>query len=71
MMGGISFDNIPEGAMDRPALMTVAIGARQIGEEAARLLLRRIKSPEGSLESIILRPKLIIRSSCRAGPAVQ
>ena len=60
----IGFDNIPEGAMHRPALTTVAIGARQIGEEAARLLLRRIKSPGASPETIILPPKLVIRSSC-------
>ena len=67
----IGFDNIPEGAMHRPALTTVAIGARQLGEEAAGLLLRRIKSPEGSPESIILPPTLIVRSSCGAGPALQ
>jgi LacI family transcriptional regulator len=60
----IGFDNIPEAAMHRPALTTVAIGAREIGEEAASLLLRRIKSPNRSSESIILPPKLIIRSSC-------
>ncbi len=60
----IGFDNIPEAAMHRPALTTVAIGAREIGEEAARLLLRRIKSPEASPENIILPPTLIIRSSC-------
>ena len=60
----IGFDNIPEAAMHRPALTTVAIGAREIGEVAARLLLRRIKSPEASPESIILPPTLIIRSSC-------
>ena len=62
----IGFDNIPEGAMHRPALTTVSIGAREIGEEGARLLLRRIKSPEGSPESIILPPKLVIRESCGA-----
>jgi LacI family transcriptional regulator len=67
----IGFDNISEGAMHRPALTTVAIGARQLGEEAARLLLRRIKSPEGSPENIILPPKLIVRSSCGAGAALQ
>ncbi len=60
----IGFDNIPEGAMSRPALSTVALGARAIGEEASRLLLRRIKSPGGAPESIILPPRLIIRSSC-------
>ena len=60
----IGFDNIPEAAMHRPALTTVAIAAREIGEEAASLLLRRIKSPDRSSESIILPPKLVIRSSC-------
>ncbi|HXZ14384.1 MAG TPA: LacI family DNA-binding transcriptional regulator [Roseiarcus sp.] len=63
----IGFDNIPEASMHRPALTTVAIGAREIGEEAARLLLRRIESPDGSPERIILPPKLIIRSSCGGG----
>jgi LacI family transcriptional regulator len=67
----IGFDNIPEGAMHRPALTTVAIGARQLGEEAARLLLRRVRSPESPPESIILPPKLIVRSSCGAGAALQ
>jgi LacI family transcriptional regulator len=64
----IGFDNISEGALHRPALTTVAIGARQIGEEAANLLLRRIKTPERAPESIILPPKLIVRSSCGAKP---
>jgi LacI family transcriptional regulator len=63
----IGFDNIPEASMHRPALTTVAIGAREIGEESARLLLRRIKSPDGPSERIILPPKLIIRSSCGGG----
>jgi LacI family transcriptional regulator len=64
----VGFDNIPEGAMRRPSLTTVAIGAREIGEEAARLLLRRIKSPGGSSESVILPPKLVIRESCGLRP---
>ena len=64
----VGFDNIPEGAMHRPSLTTVAIGAREIGEEAARLLLRRIKSPDGSSESIILPPRLVIRESCGSRP---
>jgi LacI family transcriptional regulator len=63
----IGFDNIPESALHRPALTTVSIAARQIGEEAANLLLRRIKSPCHTLESIILPPKLIVRSSCGGG----
>ncbi len=66
----IGFDNIAEAALHRPALTSVAIGARQIGEEAASLLLRRIKSPVGAPESIVLPPKLVVRSSC-GGPPTQ
>jgi LacI family transcriptional regulator len=62
----IGFDNISEGALHRPALTSVAIGARDIGREAAKLLLRRIASPEGKPESIILPPKLVVRASCGA-----
>ncbi len=64
----IGFDNIAEAALYRPALTTIAIDARRIGEEAANLLLRRIKSPNGAPESIILPPKLIVRSSCGGKP---
>jgi LacI family transcriptional regulator, galactose operon repressor len=60
----IGFDNIPAAAHSRPALTTIDIGARRIGEEAANLLLRRIKAPTDPPESIILPPRLIIRSSC-------
>jgi LacI family transcriptional regulator len=56
--------------MHQPALTTVAVGAREIGEEAARLLLRRIRSPEGPPESIILPPRLVIRASCGSRPRI-
>ena len=62
----IGFDNISEAAHHRPALTTIDIGARHIGEEAARLLIRRINSPRGAPESVILPPRLIVRSSCGA-----
>ncbi len=64
----IGFDNIAEAALYRPALTTIAIDARRIGEEAANLLLRRIKAPNGAPESIVLPPKLIVRSSCGGKP---
>jgi len=62
----IGFDNIPEAAHSRPGLTTIDIGARQIGEEAANLLLRRIKLPGGAPEGVILPPRLVIRASCGA-----
>jgi LacI family transcriptional regulator len=64
----IGFDNIAEAALYRPALTTVAIDARRIGEEAANLLLRRIKAPNGAPETIVLPPTLIVRSSCGGKP---
>ena len=57
---GHRLDNIPDGALHRPALTTVAVAAGD-REEAARLLLRGVKSPEGPPESIILPPKVVIR----------
>jgi LacI family transcriptional regulator len=60
----VGFDNIPESAMHRPALTTVAIEPRRIGEEAADLLLRRVKEPGGAPETIMLPPKLVVRASC-------
>ena len=60
------FDDVPEAALSRPALTTVATSARQIGQEAARLLLRRIADPQGPPERIILPRRLVVRSSCGA-----
>ncbi|WP_434625163.1 LacI family DNA-binding transcriptional regulator [Azospirillum sp. B2RO_4] len=58
------FDDVPEAALSRPALTTVATSARQIGQEAARLLLRRIADPQGPPERIILPSRLVVRQSC-------
>ena len=58
------FDDVPEAALSRPALTTVATSARQIGQEAARLLLRRIADPQGPQERVILPSRLVVRESC-------
>ncbi|WP_372396318.1 LacI family DNA-binding transcriptional regulator [Azospirillum sp. HJ39] len=60
------FDDVPEAALSRPGLTTVATSARQIGQEAARLLLRRIADPQGPPERIILPSRLVVRESCGA-----
>ncbi len=62
----IGFDDIAEASLWRPALTTVAISPRQIGEEAARLLLERIAAPDAAARQIILQAKLIVRQSCGA-----
>lgn len=46
-----------------PALTTVQICKEKMGMEACKLLLSRIKKPEGSIKKKILQPELIIRDS--------
>ena len=65
----VGWDDITEAGVASPALTTVATSPRQIGEEAARLLIRRILDPSGGPERVILPPRLIIRDSCGAGSA--
>jgi LacI family transcriptional regulator len=60
------FDDVAEAALSRPALTTVATNPRQIGEEAAKLLVRRIAAPFGATERVILPARLIVRGSCGA-----
>jgi len=65
----IGFDDIAEAGLWQPALTTVALSPRQIGAEAARLLLERIAAPDSAARQVILRPKLIVRQSCGAARA--
>lgn len=59
----IGFDNVAESAISRPPLTTVDVGTRQIGELAARTLLKRIAHPGASSEKIILPPRLVVRGT--------
>ena len=63
------FDDVPEAALSRPALTTVATQPFQVGEEAARLLLRRLADPHGPPERVILPTRLIVRETCGAAKA--
>ena len=67
----VGVDDIPEAELSEPALTTVATLPRQVGEEAARLLLRRIADPGGAQERIIMPARLIVRESCGAAFARQ
>ena len=60
----VGFDNILEAAVTcRPNLTTAASDTRQIGMEAARLLIRRINGFDGPPVKIIFPSTLIIRDS--------
>ena len=58
------FDDVDEATESWPPLTTVTTHPRLIGEEAGRLLLRRIADPDGPAERVILPTRLVIRQSC-------
>jgi LacI family transcriptional regulator len=60
----VGFDNIEEAALWRPALTTISIPPRHVGEVAARLLLSRIEDPDMPPRQCILDPELVVRDSC-------
>jgi LacI family transcriptional regulator len=62
----IGFDDVAESSLSRPPLTTVATMPNQIGQDAARLLLRRIAHPHDPPERVILPTRLVVRNSCGA-----
>ncbi|GHC38371.1 LacI family DNA-binding transcriptional regulator [Aidingimonas halophila] len=64
----IGTDDVEEAELGDPALTSVATHPYAIGEEAARLALRRIANPDGAREQVVLSPRLRVRQSCGAQP---
>ena len=60
----IGIDDIPEAQVSSPALSTVRIDKRGIGERAAELLLDRLETPYREWRTILMPPQLIVRESC-------
>ncbi|MCK0745143.1 LacI family DNA-binding transcriptional regulator [Chromohalobacter nigrandesensis] len=65
----IGTDDIEEAALSLPPLTSVATHPFAIGEEAARLAMRRIANPGGAREQVVLKPRLQVRHSCAPIPA--
>jgi len=59
----VGFDNIADSVLWTPALTTVSIPPRLIGEAAVKLLLERISDPAGTPRNVSLSPTLVIRES--------
>lgn len=60
----VGFDNIEEAELWTPSLTTVSISPRQMGVEAANLMLERINNPEQAVQKLILPTELVVRESC-------
>ena len=58
------FDDIPLARHVHPALTTVRQPLREIGEQCARLLLRRVEQPDADRAAVVLPTRLVLRASC-------
>lgn len=59
----VGLDDLPLAALTYPPLTSVAMDAPRIGRNAARLLARRLTTPEAPPRRDILAPRLIVRDS--------
>ena len=62
--GLISFDDYPWLGVFRPRLTTVELPKRELGIEAAKLLIRRISGDVSKVAVMKLQPELRVRESC-------
>jgi len=62
-------DDLPEAPLTEPPLTSVATLPRRVGEESARLLLRRIEAPQGGPDRLVIPAPLVVRASCGARQA--
>ncbi len=59
----IGHNDMPLMDMVSPPMTTVRIQHREMGAQAARVLLAQIASPERAAESVVLQPGIILRGS--------
>jgi LacI family transcriptional regulator len=61
----VGHNDMPLVDLILPRLTTVRICHRQMGRDAARLLLKEIETHAVTAEHVILQPELIVRGSTR------
>ena len=66
----VAFDDFEWAGLFRPRLTVVAQPIHEIGTQAARLLLARLKEPEGPATTVQLPAEFVHRESCGCGAAV-
>jgi LacI family transcriptional regulator len=59
----VGHNDMPLVDLISPPLTTVRIGHRQMGRDAARLLLKEIETHAVTAEHVILQPELVVRGS--------
>ena len=64
----VGFNGMPFSEMFNPPLTTVAIPHKNLGQQAARLLLEEINNPGGPKQKVLLTPTLLVRGSATRAP---
>ena len=64
-IGVITFDDYPLSQLVDPPLTVVDIDMDEMGQQAATILLKKIKNPTFQIQSFSTLPSLIIRSSTK------
>ena len=59
----MTFDNYPFAMLTQPQLTAIEADMFDMGQEAARFILRKIKKPELQTQSYCTIPKIIERES--------
>ena len=62
----VGFDDLEQAILSRPALTTIATQPRTVGQEAAQLLVTRMRHPDDPPETRLVPTRLIVRDSCGA-----
>ena len=65
----VGFDGTPDAAVAVPALTTLSVQPRRLGERLATMLLARIAEPDAPPRSDVVRPELVLRET--TGRAVE
>jgi LacI family transcriptional regulator len=59
----VGHNDMPLADMVEPPLTTIRIGPREMGHDAARLMIARIQEPDAAVKRVVLSPSLVERAS--------
>lgn len=59
----VGYENSTPAVYSTPAITSISIHKNKLGEEAANILLNRIKNPKARHVGLIIPPRLVVRDS--------
>jgi LacI family transcriptional regulator len=62
----VGHNDMPLADMVEPPLTTIRIGPREMGRDAAQLMIARIQEPDAPVKRVVLSPSLVSRASTAA-----